>query len=150
MHSIFDQKAVDDFVARIETLKPDTRAKWGKMDAAQMLAHNSLIFESARNDTYPTMNPILRWIVSRMIRSMVIGDKPYMKKARTAPAWAVSDPKDLEKEKTRMRENLQAVHDLGAGHFEGKSNPTFGTLTSAEWSRLFLKHLDYHLEQFGA
>ncbi len=45
----------------------------------------------------------------------------------------------------RIIEILSAIHALGRDHFEGKSNPTFGALTSEQWSRLFLKHQDYCL-----
>ena len=149
MHSIFDPAGVEVFAARIESLRPESSPLWGKMNAAQMLAHNSLIFEGARFDTYPTVNPVMRFLVGKMLRGYVIGDRPYRRNTRTVPVWVVSDPRDLEKERTRILENLRAVHDLGASHFEGKRNPTFGVLTAAEWSRLFCKHLDHHLLQFG-
>jgi hypothetical protein len=149
MKSIFDPAAVDEFVARIETLRSETPPRWGRMNAAQMLAHNSVIFESVRSGSYPKMNPLARWIVNRMIRGMVLGDRPYRRNSRTAPGWAVSDPRDLAVEKARFVENMRAVHALGRSHFEGKSNPTFGVLTADEWNRVFCKHLDYHLEQFG-
>lgn len=148
MQSIFDPAGVDAFVARIESLSPDSRPQWGRMNAAQMLAHNSVIFESVRTGDYPQMNPVARWIVARLIRGMVIGDRPYRRNSRTAPDWVVSDPRDLAAEKARIIENLRAVHALGRSHFEGKSNPTFGTLSADQWSTLFLKHLDYHLGQF--
>jgi hypothetical protein len=149
VNSLFEQPGVDELLARIELLRPDLRPQWGKMNAAQMLAHNSLIFESVRFDSYPKMNPLMRWIVNRMIRGTVLGDRPYRHNSRTAPGWDVSDPHDFEKEKGRIVENLRAVHALGAAHFEGKRNPTFGVLTAAEWNRVFVKHLDYHLGQFG-
>jgi len=147
--NIFQQDGVDELSRRIDALEPETRPQWGQMNAAQMLAHNSLIFEGVRNEDYPKMNPIMRWVVSRMIRGMVIGEKPYRKNSRTAPGWAVSDQRDLENEKARILENIQAIHQLGASKFEGKKNPTFGTLSAQEWNCLFCKHLDYHLEQFG-
>lgn len=150
MQSIFDPTTVESFVGRIQSLRPDTAPVWGRMNAAQMLAHNSAIFESVRTGNYPKMNPIMRWLVAGMIRPMVIGDRPYRRSSQTAPAWVISDPRDLAKEQARIIENLRAVHALGRDHFEGKPNPTFGVLTSEQWSRLFLKHLDYHLGQFGA
>lgn len=150
MPSIFDPMTIDAYVARVESLRPDTAPLWGRMNAAQMLAHNSAIFESVRTGRYPKMNPVVRWLVGRMIRPMVIGDRPYRHNSPTAPAWVVSDPRDLAREQARIVENLRAIHALGRDHFEGKANPTFGALTAEQWSRLFLKHLDYHLGQFGA
>ena len=149
IHNIFDPTERDALLTRIDALRADTQPQWGKMNAAQMLAHNSLVFEGALNDSYPTMNPVMRWIVSKMIRGMVIGDRPYRKNSRTVPAWVVADERDFEKEKVRIIGNIQRVHDLGTSHFEGKHNPTFGALSAHEWNRVFVKHLDYHLGQFG-
>ncbi len=148
--SIFDPAGVDRFVARVESLRPDSAPRWGRMNAAQMLAHNSLIFESVRTGNYPRMNPVMRWIVARLIRGVVIGNRPYPRNSRTAPDWVVSDRRDLVAEQARIVENLQAVHALGRRHFEGKANPTFGVLSAEEWSTLLLKHLNHHLQQFGA
>lgn len=149
IHNIYDAGERDALLARVGALTAETRPLWGKMNAAQMLAHNSLIFEGALNDTYPTMNPVLRFLVAGMIRRMVVGDKPYKKNLRTIPVWVVADPRDFEKEKARITQNIERVHELGASHFEGKRNPTFGPLTAAEWNRVFVKHLDHHLGQFG-
>ena len=43
--SIFEPQTLTDLLARIEKLTPDTQPKWGKMNVAQMLAHNSVGFD---------------------------------------------------------------------------------------------------------
>lgn len=149
MMSIFDPAGVSHFVARVERLRPDSTARWGRMNAAQMLAHNSLIFESVLTGHYPRMNPVMRWIAARLIRGFVLGNRPYRRNSPTAPDWVVSDGRDLVTEQARIVTNLRAVHALGRSHFKGKANPTFGVLSADEWNTLFLKHLDHHLEQFG-
>jgi len=149
MNDLFDTQQRDAVLARIEALGPESQPQWGTMNAAQMLAHNSLVFEGALDDTYPTMNPLMRWVVNKMIRGMVVGDRPYKKNMRTVPDWVVSEARDLGKEKARITRNINRVHELGRPHFEGKPNPTFGTLTANEWNRVFVKHLDHHLRQFA-
>lgn len=38
--SLYDTKHVQAIIDRIDKLRPDTRALWGKMTVAQMLAHS--------------------------------------------------------------------------------------------------------------
>jgi len=38
---IFDAQTISDFVSRIENLQKEAPAKWGKMDAGQMLKHSA-------------------------------------------------------------------------------------------------------------
>lgn len=149
MQNIFDAEERDALLARVDALTPETSAVWGTMTPAQMLAHNSLVFEGALNDTYPRMNAFMRWVADKLIRGMVVGDKPYKKNMRTIPQWVVKDDLDLQAEKDRIANNIRKVHELGVAHFEGKDNPTFGPLTAREWNTVFAKHLDHHLRQFG-
>jgi hypothetical protein len=37
--NIFSQPVADDTIQRINTLRSDTPAQWGKMNVSQMLAH---------------------------------------------------------------------------------------------------------------
>ena len=39
--------------------------------------------------------------------------------------------------------------DLDSNYFNNKENHSFGRLTKEEWNRMFYKHLDHHLKQFG-
>ena len=43
--SLYDPEVYDDILKRIENLTPDTTPQWGKMDAAQMLAHCAEIID---------------------------------------------------------------------------------------------------------
>lgn len=39
MKNLLDQKTSKEIIERINKLKPDSQAQWGKMNVAQMLAH---------------------------------------------------------------------------------------------------------------
>ena len=37
--NVFTKEVADSLIARINTLTPESKAQWGKMSVAQMLAH---------------------------------------------------------------------------------------------------------------
>jgi len=73
----------------------------------------------------------------------------YAKNSRTAPEFIIEGQKDFEQEKARLIGFITKTQQLGAAHFEGKENFSFGPMTAQEWNGLFYKHLDHHLMQFG-
>jgi hypothetical protein len=153
MENIFDRRVVDVLIARIEKLSPTSRPQWGKMDVAQMLAHcckpYDTIFDPAYAKAHPRPNAFIRFLLSKFLKQIVVGERPYSRNSRTAPEFIVADRREFTAERARLVENLNKVQSLGALHFHGKESHSLGKLTSTEWSNLFYKHLDHHLAQFG-
>ena len=147
--SLFDRADLDQLIARIDRLDADTQPGWGKMNAAQMLAHNSVAFDISYGRRSGGGNFITRLMMKWLVRPTVIGDKPYQKNGPTGPAFVVRDDRDFGKEKAELIANLEQVHADGAAYFEGREQEAFGVLTAREWNRMFVKHLDHHLRQFG-
>lgn len=153
MKNIFDKAISDEVVSRIERLTPETRPQWGKMDAAQMLAHCNRIYEMAYDTHYDTKHPppnaFVRLLLRTFLKKVVVGEGKYRRNSRTAPAFLVSNEVDFMNEKARTIAYMNTTQALGSAHFNGKNSPSFGPLTAREWSNLFYKHIDHHLEQFG-
>jgi hypothetical protein len=147
--SAYDAAAVEMFNKRIDSLNTDSKPLWGKMNAAQMLAHCNVAYEMTFESIHPKPNALMRFILRSFLKEMVCGEKPYKKGGQSAPAFIIKDERQFEKEKNRIKEYMKKVLDLGATHFEGKESASFGKLTAKEWSIMFSKHLDYHLLQFG-
>lgn len=53
MGSIYYKSDVEAILARIDNLKPDLKPRWGKMKAAQMLAHCSSFHDIATGNSRP-------------------------------------------------------------------------------------------------
>lgn len=145
----FDQKIKDDNLNRLEKLTIETSPQWGKMDAAQMMAHVNVAYSMALNENTKIRRGFSRFIISLLAKNMVVGEKKYPKNGRTAPEFIIADQRDFEKEKALLTSNINEVFTKGTAHFEGKESASFGPLTTQEWSNLFQKHLDHHFEQFG-
>jgi hypothetical protein len=85
-----------------------------------------------------------------LVKKTVVNETPYKKSSQTAPAFIIKDDKDFDKEKERLINYIKKTQELGASYFEGKESLSFGALNKTEWNNMFYKHLDHHLQQFGA
>lgn len=153
MDNIFDRRVCDAHIARIDRLRADTKPLWGKMDAAQMLAHVAKPYEMVCDPEYARTHKrpptVLRWVLKAFLKPIVVGEKPYAKNSRTAPEFIVADARDIEVERPRLIAYINQVQAWGTAHFDGKDNHSFGVMTAQEWNNLFAKHLEHHLTQFG-
>jgi Protein of unknown function (DUF1569) len=147
--NIFDAEITQTLIERIQKLTPTTQAVWGKMNVAQMLAHCNVAYEITYDNIHPKPNFLMKWMLKTFLKKIVVGEKPFAKNSRTAPVFLMVSEKDFSKEKERLIQYSIKTNQLGAAHFEGKENLSFGALTATEWNNLFYKHLDHHLTQFG-
>ncbi|MEP1487878.1 MAG: DUF1569 domain-containing protein [Algibacter sp.] len=150
MKNIFDQKETNTIVDRINQLEPTTRPAWGKMSADQMLAHCNVTYEMVFDNIHSKPNGFKTAILKLLVKPIVVSEKPYKKNSRTAPEFLITDAKNFEVEKERLVNYVNKTQHLGADHFEGKASHSFGKLNKQEWNNMFYKHLDHHLNQFGA
>lgn len=150
IQNIFDKQVSDEFVSRINNLKSDTQPVWGKMSVDQMLAHCNVTYVYTYHpESFIKPNAFKKFLLKTFVKKIVVSDKPYQKNGRTAPEFIIVDNKDFEKEKARLIENIKKTQQLGANHFDGKENFSFGKMSSKEWNNMFSKHLEHHLSQFN-
>lgn len=149
MKNIFDPLVTAELISRINSLKPESPAIWGKMTVDQMLAHCTVAYEMAFTNKHHKPNPFMRLFLKLFVKKGVVNEVPYAKNIRTAPAFIIADRKNFEEEKARLIQYLEHTLALGRDHFEGKESLSFGPMTAQEWNNQFYKHLDHHLTQFG-
>lgn len=147
--NIFTQQVSEQVIERIGKLTPNTTPQWGKMNAAQMLAHCNVPYEMVYESIHPKPNAFMVWLISLMAKDTVVSEKPYPRNTRTAPAFLIKGEHDFEKEKSRVISYITRTQQLGEGHFDQKLSNSFGKLSITEWNNMFYKHLDHHLTQFG-
>lgn len=114
-----------------------------------MLAHLNVAYEMAYGEKVFKNGVFARFILKKFVKPIVVGDKPYKKNSRTAPAFLMTESKEFEKEKDRLIANIERTEKHGANYFEGKESASFGPCTAKEWSNMFYKHIDHHFTQFG-
>jgi len=147
--SIYEKSVASDLINRINLLTPQTPAKWGKMNVAQMLAHSNVTYEYVFDERNDHPNFIMKFILKTFIKNKVVSETPYPQNGTTAPAFIIADARDFDKEKTRLINYINKVVEKGQAYFEGKESSSFGVLNAIEWNNMMYKHLHHHLSQFG-
>ncbi|KAF2337272.1 DUF1569 domain-containing protein [Flavobacterium daemonense] len=149
MQNVFQKEDCNQFINRINELRPDSKGLWGKMTVAQMLAHCNVTYEMVYDNIHPKPNTFMKFILKLLAKNTVVGDKPYPRNVHTAPQFIIKNDRNFEIEKNRLIAYIDKTQEIGENSFEGKDSHSFGKLTSAEWNNMFAKHLEHHLSQFG-
>lgn len=149
MKSLFDTATATDIKSRIARLEASSQRQWGKMDAAQAMAHCATTMEWAVGDSFAP-----RMFVGRILGPLVKGkvlrdDAPLARNTPTAKSLLVANERDLEKERQRLSVLIDRFTEGGPQGCTKHAHTFFGPLTPEEWARLMYKHLDHHLRQFG-
>ena len=145
--TVFDREARAELVRRLETVTPDRRPLWGKMNAGQMLAHLDASLAMATGELKvapkksPLTNPLLRWLVIYKLK--------WPQGTPTAPELIATPPAEWAADLARFRDLLERVGNQPP-EGEWPRHPAFGQMKGTHWGALVHKHVDHHLRQFGA
>lgn len=147
--NIWSSATTAELVARIESIALDSKPLWGKMNAAQMLAHCCIPYEQALGINTNKPPAIMRLALKLFFKKTLTNDVPYKKNMPTAPAFVMPEDTVFEENKQRLLRLVQETAHMGRATFEGKEQISLGRLTAAEWNNILYKHIDHHLRQFG-
>jgi hypothetical protein len=149
MTNLYDRATRDQVKERIGTLLPESQRQWGKMDAAQAMAHCSQAMEWAVGDARPPRMFVGR-LIGGLIKSKVLAEtEPMRRNSPTAKTLVVADRRDLATEQKRLCGLIDRFCTAGPVGCTTHPHSFFGPLTPDEWAALMYKHLDHHLRQFG-
>lgn len=148
MPSLFDQQTATDIRKRIENFQPDSIRQWGKMTAAQTLAHLNAALLVATGDAMPKSN-FLTKIMAPYIKKVILSDQPFKPGLPTAPTYLMKNERDFVVEKEALLNTYDRFVAGGPAAATGRVHPLFGKFTAEEWGRSQWKHFDHHLRQWG-
>jgi hypothetical protein len=148
MQSVFDASDLESLSRRLLSVHPEQPARWGRMDAPQMICHIAdqmrvaLGELPAKHRRTPFRNPALRFLAVHLL--------PWPRgRIPTVPEMLSTPPGRWKEDLTCAQALLQEVAQRGpAGRWA--EHPAFGPLSGREWGWLIYKHTDHHLRQFGA
>ena len=141
----------NDFLLLINKLKGDEKAKWGKMNAQQMIEHVSAFFKiSTQKIQFPLTTPVEHL---PKYKEFLLSEKEFRENTK-AP---VLPEEPLPLRYSNMQEALEKLKKSVDEFFEFFKNdpdkktlhPAFGDLNFDEWVQLHHKHVTHHLKQFG-
>ena len=134
---------------RLALLRPDAARQWGRMSAAQMLAHCAAALEAPLGERRERQC-LLGRVMTPFIRSAVFGQAPLRRNTPTDAPCVITDQREFVEEQRRLMEKVRRFCDRGPSAADQQVHSFFGSLTGQEWWRFVYKHLDHHLRQFGS
>jgi hypothetical protein len=147
MATFWDPATRQDLCRRITRLTPDTKPRWGRFTAAQMVAHLNDAMRMATGElpVRPKKLPIRYFPLKQLLLYVL----PFPKGAPTAPELlARCGAADLATEQTEFVILAErAAAKSGADRWP--DHPAFGSLSHAAWGKAIKKHTEHHLKQFG-
>ena len=149
MKSLFTLEGSNEIVERINKLSAATPSQWGKMNVTQMLAHCQQPLHVAFGELR-IKRGLIGILFSGYLKKKFSGDEPFKKNLPTARNFIVANPGEFEMEKLKLISLVKRFSSAGPTSLSKNLHPFFGKLTADEWDRLSWKHLDHHLQQFGA
>lgn len=150
MKSLRNEQCREELIKRINSLSPDAKAAWGKMNVEQMLSHlvqsGDLPFES----TVPDRS---NWMSRNVIKPLAFYLLPMPKEVPTSPQIDQQQdgrpPLGFETDRALVIESLHKVGSIAKDQ-KCLDHPFFGPMSANDWCLLGYKHVDHHLKQFGA
>ena len=149
MKSLFEPATITHIEERLNNLGRDTKPLWGKMNSAQMMAHNVAIMEYACGDAPPAKQMFIAKVFMLFMKSKFWDDTPYGKNAPTSPDFLMATEKDFEKEKQRLLEIVWRFHAGGPEKVTPHPSAFWGKRPPEQWGMGMYKHMDHHFQQFG-
>ncbi len=148
MHSLYNQTDTTGILERIDKLAPGSPARWGKMNAPQMLAHCNMAMDTALGKTHIKRLFIGR-LIGGLVKRSVLGEKPFSRNSPTDKSYIITGHPDFEKEKAKLVTAIREFSTGGPRACTTHPHPFFGHFTPEQWAVFQWKHFDHHLRQFG-
>lgn len=136
---------------RLNTLRPDSPRRWGKMSAHQMICHLSdslriaLGERRAGSATGLFQRTVMKWFALYVPLPWPHGI-PTMPEAQQGAGG--TPPVDFARDREQLIRLTERFCDP-ARDSSCDSHPLFGRLTREQWMRWAYLHADHHLRQFG-
>jgi hypothetical protein len=147
MPSLWDPKAAEAMLARLDRLTPDAKARWGRFTCTDMVAHLNESMRMALGDITPAAKKIpIRFFP---LKQLIIYVVPFPKGAPTAPELIARSGRAVWAEEVNTFRELMARLAIRSGQTKWPSHPAFGSMNRRSWGVLGHKHLSHHFTQFG-
>lgn len=150
--SFLSSPDVIEILNRLDRIDPKSPARWGRMNAGQMVCHLNDSFALAMGDR---PQPLVSTFVMRQIIKPIAlwGPMTWPKNSTTIPGVdqfaGGTPPTTFDADQANLRTMIQRfVEDPPT--FQFGIHPLFHEMTRKEWMRWGYLHCDHHFRQFGA
>ena len=149
MKTIFDTQDREELITRINQLKEDDSALWGKMNSYQMTRHMILDAEMLQGKTSYKRLFIGKLFGKSTLKKLLANAKPIRPNQPTHAALKITEMGELSPSLDRWKELLHEFGTEEGARFNHFVHPFFGPMSSQQIGKYAFKHIDHHLRQFN-
>ena len=117
MQTIFNKTTKEELIDRINLLKANSKAKWGKMDVYQMIKHCTLWEEMIQSKQNQKRMFVGRLFGKMALKSVLKDEAPLRRSTPTAPTLVITSQGDVKLQKAEWITRVK--------QYEHFSNPNF-------------------------
>jgi hypothetical protein len=149
MKSLFNTKDVQEFITRINSVTANSKPQWGKMNAAQVMAHCTAPLKMAHGEIKGKRGLISLLFGKSAKKKFTTPGVAFSKNLPTDPKFIFPDANEFENERKKLIAKLNEFAQKGKAGITKEPHTFFGTMSPEDWDIIQSKHLDHHLRQFG-
>jgi hypothetical protein len=147
--SLYNKNNVQDYITRINKITADSKPLWGKMNAAQVMAHCTAPLKMAHGEIKGKRG-LISFLFGKMAKKKYITkNEAFGNNLPTDPNFIFPDAKEFEEERKKLIAKLNEFAERGPKAITTMPHSFFGTMSPEEWDVIQTKHIEHHLNQFG-
>lgn len=147
--SIHNRIYFNEIIERISHLSEDSKRKWGRMNAAQMMHHCHLILQiPLKKIELPKVNFLFKAVGVLAKTEIQIFNNGIPRNMPTFKKVFVNFECDFELARMNLLKTLDEYWDFYESDHLPQNHALFGTMKPEDWGILEYKHLNHHLKQF--
>src|SRR5262245_45718801 len=129
--NLFDPTVKQGIINRINRLESTKQPLWGKMNAAQMMAHCQMPMGVALG-THKLKTTFIFKLLGPLIKSMIYNNKPFKRNLQTHTSFVMTGTeREFETEKQKL---ITMVNNFTEANMVNEPHPIFGKMTKEQWS----------------
>lgn len=143
----------NDLLSLINKLHGEENAKWGKMNAQQMIEHVTAFFKvSTEKIRFPLTTPAEHL---PKYKEFLLSEKEFKENTKAPASVLPEEPlplrySNIDKAKEAFTRSVNEFFEFFKKEpYKKTVHPVFGELNFDEWVQLHHKHVMHHLKQFG-
>ena len=152
MKSFLNKADINEIITRLATVQSNNPARWGRMNAHQMICHLSDAFRLALGEkaASPAGNILHRTLIKFVAIHV---PAPWPRGFPTRPEMDQeikgTPPYEFERDRQELEQLIARFVSITQDAHR-PPHPIFGQMSHNEWMRWGWLHSDHHLRQFGA
>lgn len=150
MKSLHNEEDLEEIRRRLERLTEFSKPKWGRMNAAQMLKHCSLVLQIPLSKLkLPETGFLIRSIGVVTKNEMKIFGNGIPPNMPTYSILKCEEQVSFEECRINLNRDLDQYYSCFLEGNLPDEHELFGKMKVSDWGFLEHKHLHHHLKQFG-